>query len=263
MSRLEFRDVNVHLGSGSKKFHAVKNINLDIPSGSVVGLVGESGSGKSTLARATVGLAEPSSGQILLDGVDVAHARGATARLRHRIQMVFQDPYSCLDPRMTIGQSLAEALRSTERRDKARRGRGDRAAEVARLLTTVQLPVEKAHEYPSSLSGGQRQRVALARALAAAPAVLLADEITSALDVSVQGAVLNLLVDLQKQLGLTVLFVSHNLAVIRYVCDHVAVMLGGEIVEHGPVLDVIDSPKEPYTAKLLSAIPTFGEPMFQ
>ncbi|MDJ0107773.1 ATP-binding cassette domain-containing protein, partial [Rhodococcus erythropolis] len=121
MSRLEFRDVNVHLGSGSKKFHAVKNINLDIPSGSVVGLVGESGSGKSTLARATVGLAEPSSGQILLDGVDVAHARGATARLRHRIQMVFQDPYSCLDPRMTIGQSLAEALRSTERRDKARR----------------------------------------------------------------------------------------------------------------------------------------------
>ena len=263
MSRLEFRDVNVHLGSGSKKFHAVKNINLDIPSGSVVGLVGESGSGKSTLARATVGLAEPSSGQILLDGVDVAHARGATARLRHRIQMVFQDPYSCLDPRMTIGQSLAEALRSTERRDKARRSRGDRAAEVARLLTTVQLPVEKAHEYPSSLSGGQRQRVALARALAAAPAVLLADEITSALDVSVQGAVLNLLVDLQKQLGLTVLFVSHNLAVIRYVCDHVAVMLGGEIVEHGPVLDVIDSPKEPYTAKLLSAIPTFGEPMFQ
>lgn len=163
MSRLEFRDVNVHLGSGSKKFHAVKNINLDIPSGSVVGLVGESGSGKSTLARATVGLAEPSSGQILLDGVDVAHARGATARLRHRIQMVFQDPYSCLDPRMTIGQSLAEALRSTERRDKARRSRGDRAAEVARLLTTVQLPVEKAHEYPSSLSGGQRQRVALAR----------------------------------------------------------------------------------------------------
>ncbi|MGC0365977.1 peptide/nickel transport system ATP-binding protein [Rhodococcus sp. 27YEA15] len=263
MSRLEFRDVNVHLGTGTKRFHAVKNINLDIPSGSIVGLVGESGSGKSTLARATVGLAEPSSGQILLDGVDVAHARGATARLRHTIQMVFQDPYSCLDPRMTIGQSLAEALRSTERRDKTKRSRGERDTEVARLLTTVQLPAEKAHDYPGSLSGGQRQRVALARALAAAPSVLLADEITSALDVSVQGAVLNLLMDLQKQLGLTVLFVSHNLAVIRYVCDHVAVMLGGQIVEHGPVLDVIDSPREEYTRKLLSAIPQLGEPMFQ
>lgn len=263
MSSVEFRDVNVHLGSGSRRFHAVKNVSLVIPSGSVVGLVGESGSGKSTLARAAVGLAEPSSGSILLDGVDVAHARGANALLRHRIQMVFQDPYSCLDPRMTIGQSLAEALRATERRDRARRGRGERAAEVARLLTTVSLPAEKAHDYPASLSGGQRQRVALARALAAAPSVLLADEITSALDVSVQGSVLNLLMDLQRQLGLTVLFVSHNLAVIRYVCDHVAVMFGGQIVEHGPVLDVIGSPREEYTATLLSAVPQLGEPMFR
>ena len=262
MSTLEFRNVDVHLGSGSTRFHAVRNVSLEIPAGTVLGLVGESGSGKSTLARAAVGLAEPSGGQILLDGVDVANARGATARLRHRIQMVFQDPYSCLDPRMTIGQSIAEALSSTERRDRRRRKSADRAAEVARLLTTVQLDPEKAFSYPSSLSGGQRQRVALARALAAAPAVLLADEITSALDVSVQGAVLNLLMDLQKQLDLTVLFVSHNLAVIRYVCDDVAVMLGGEIVEKGPILEVIDSPREAYTRTLLSAVPQLGEPIF-
>lgn len=264
MSAIEFDDVHVHFGAGASRFHAVKGVSLAIPQGSIMGLVGESGSGKSTLARAAVGLVEASSGRILADGVDVVGARGKTARLRRRIQMIFQDPSSCLDPRMTIGESIGEALRAAERRDRSpRRGRAARTREVERLLHAVSLGADRADSYPSVLSGGQRQRVAIARALAAGPSVLLADEITSALDVSVQGAVLNLLLELQRELGFTMLFVSHNLAVVRYVCDHVAVMRHGELVESGPVLDVIDNPQHQYTRELMAAIPQLGEPMFR
>ncbi|WP_152176245.1 ABC transporter ATP-binding protein, partial [Mycobacterium tuberculosis] len=170
--------------------------------------VGESGSGKSTLARASIGLAPISGGTVTLDGVDVR-----TFRRRRPIQMIFQDPFSSLDPRMSIGESIAEALPRDVRRPRARR------AEVARLLELVSLDPQRAGALPSALSGGQRQRVALARALAARPEVILADEITSALDVSVQGSVLNLVRELSAELGLTMLFISHNLSVVRYLCD--------------------------------------------
>jgi peptide/nickel transport system ATP-binding protein len=268
VSELHFQDLTVRFGSGRHAVEAVSGVDLRIPSGSIVGLVGESGSGKSTIARAAVGLHEPSSGRILLDGEDVAHARGrdSTAR-RRRIQMIFQDPYSCLDPRMTIGESIAEALAVTDRRTR----RGERSAmtsaagrreRTAELLGMVHLDPARADALPRALSGGQRQRVAIARALAAEPDVLLADEITSALDVSVQGSVLNLLTEVQQRLSLTVLFISHNLAVVRQLCDEISVMHHGVIVESGPVLDVLDRPQHEYTRNLIDSVPRVGVPMF-
>ncbi|WP_433404646.1 ABC transporter ATP-binding protein [Streptomyces sp. CA-146814] len=213
-------------------FTAVDGVSLEVPRGSVTGLVGESGSGKSTLARAVAGLT-PYQGTV--SGV----ARG-------RVQMVFQDPYSSLNPRMSIGDAVAEGTRVP---------RAQRAAEVGRLLELVSLPAAYTGKYPRELSGGQRQRVAIARALAAGPELLIADEITSALDVSVQGAVLNLLRELRGELGLTMLFISHNLAVVRYVCDAVAVMHHGRLVESGPVEGVIGAPRHAYTRTLLDAVP--------
>ncbi|MFS8097211.1 ATP-binding cassette domain-containing protein [Lentzea alba] len=238
MSELRFDAVTLQYGS----LRAVDDVSLTVPSGQVVGLVGESGSGKSSLAAAAVGLVPPTAGRVLLDGVDVQRLR----RRDRRLQMVFQDPYSSLDPRMSIGATIAEAMpRGTDRR-----------AEVARLLELVNLDPDRASSRPSQLSGGQRQRVALARALAGQPKVIIADEITSALDVSVQGAVLNLVRDLQRQLGLSMLFISHNLAVVRYVSDRIAVMREGKIVEEGPAAQVLAGPRHPYTRELLAAAPS-------
>lgn len=263
MSTLSFRHVTVRFGQGAAAIDAVRNVSLDVRAGSITGLVGESGSGKSTLARAAVGLNEPTSGSITLDGVELANARGDAARTRRRVQMIFQDPNSCLNPRRTVGESMGEALaaRASLRREPRLRV-GARRQEIARLLEAVQLPSDFAERFPSQLSGGQRQRIAIARALAAGPDVILADEITSSLDVSVQGSVLNLLVELQRELSLTVLFVSHNLAVVRHVCDRVAVMLKGELVEEGEVLDVLEQPREEYTRKLISAVPQIGVPLW-
>ncbi|MEV1170810.1 ATP-binding cassette domain-containing protein [Nonomuraea sp. NPDC049784] len=209
-------------------FTAVDDVTLEIPDGHVVGLVGESGSGKSSLARAVSGLV-PYTGRI----------EGAS-----RVQMVFQDPYASLDPRMTIGETVGEGI------DKRRR-----AKEVPRLLGLVHLPAELAGRYPRELSGGQRQRVAIARALGGDPALLVADEITGSLDVSVQGAVLNLVRGLRDELGLSMLFISHNLAVVRYVADTIAVMHHGRIVEHGPAEQVVGEPAHDYTRALLAAVP--------
>ncbi|MFJ7213395.1 ABC transporter ATP-binding protein [Amycolatopsis sp. NPDC098790] len=240
MSALEFDAVSVRYG----KLTAVDGVNLTVPSGQVVGLVGESGSGKSTLAKAAVGLAPVGRGRVLLDGVDVRRLPR-----RRPLQMVFQDPYSSLDPRMAIGESITEAMpRGTSR--------GARRAEVARLLELVHLDPDRAGMLPGQLSGGQRQRVALARALAGQPKVLIADEITSALDVSVQGAVLNLVRDVQRRLALSMLFISHNLAVVRYVSDVVAVMYLGRIVEAGPAEQVLTDPQHPYTRDLLASAPS-------
>ncbi|WP_285478864.1 ABC transporter ATP-binding protein [Amycolatopsis sp. NBRC 101858] len=240
MSVLEFDAVRVRYG----KLTAVDGVSLTVPSGQVVGLVGESGSGKSTLARAAVGLAPVSAGRVRLDGVDVRKLPR-----RRPLQMVFQDPYSSLDPRMAIGESITEAMSGET-------SRGARREEVARLLDLVQLDPERATMLPGQLSGGQRQRVALARALAGNPKVLIADEITSALDVSVQGAVLNLVRDVQRRLALSMLFISHNLAVVRYVSDIVAVMYLGRIVEAGPAEQVLTDPQHPYTRDLLAAAPS-------
>jgi ABC-type glutathione transport system ATPase component len=237
VKELRFEGVTVRFGPRRHRVTAVDGVDLVVPAGSVVGLVGESGSGKSTLARAAVGLAPVAQGRVLLDGAPVP------TRGRRPLQMVFQDPYSSLDPRMTIGDTVAEAV-----------PRGlDRRAEVRRLLELVDLPAERAGRYPGELSGGQRQRVAVARALAGRPEVLIADEITSALDVSIQGTVLNLVRDLQRQMDLTILFISHDLAVVRYVSDAIAVMYRGRIVEHGPAEDVLTRPQDPYTRELLTS----------
>ncbi|MBJ7359135.1 ATP-binding cassette domain-containing protein [Nocardioides sp.] len=239
MSELRFDDVTVRYG----RFTAVDGVSLTVPQGQVVGLVGESGSGKSTLARAAVGLAPVSGGTITLGGAPVP-TRGRARPL----QMVFQDPYSSLDPRMSVGESIAEAMPPGS-------SRAERRAEVERLLELVHLDPARARSLPSRLSGGQRQRVALARALAGRPQVVIADEITSALDVSIQGAVLNLVRELQRELGLSMLFISHNLAVVRYVASHVAVMRGGRIVEQGPTARVLSEPGHDYTRELLAAVP--------
>ncbi|GLY93189.1 ABC transporter ATP-binding protein [Actinoplanes sp. NBRC 103695] len=231
MRALTFENVTVRFGSRRRGTVAVDDVSLVVPAGQVVGLVGESGSGKSTLARAAVGLAPLTAGRIT-----------PSARGRH-VQMVFQDPYSALDPRMSIGESIAEAMPSVDR------------AEVARLLELVGLPADRARDRPHLLSGGQRQRVALARALAGNPEVIIADEITSALDVSIQGAVLNVVRELQRRMNLTMLFISHNLAVVRYVSDIVAVMREGKIVEYGPVDEVLGDPRHEYTRELLAAVP--------
>ncbi|MRJ78319.1 ATP-binding cassette domain-containing protein [Aeromicrobium sp. SMF47] len=239
MSELRFEDVTVRYGGTT----AVDGVSLVVPSGAIVGLVGESGSGKSTLARAAVGLAPVESGRILLDGEPVP-VRGR----RRPVQMIFQDPFSSLDPRMSIGESVAEAVPRGV-------GRRERRAEVARLLDLVHIGAVRSDARPSEMSGGQRQRVALARALAARPAVVVADEITSALDVSIQGTVLNLVRELQAELGLSILFISHNLAVVRYVAAQVAVMHRGTIVEQGPTDRVLATPSHDYTRDLLAAVP--------
>jgi peptide/nickel transport system ATP-binding protein len=239
VSELRFEDVTVRYG----RMTAVDGVSLEVPAGQIVGLVGESGSGKSTLAKAAVGLAPLTAGRITLGGAPVP------TKGRHRpLQMVFQDPYSSLDPRMTVGESVAEAMPPG-------RSRADRRADVERLLDLVHLDPASAAALPSRLSGGQRQRVALARALAADPRVVIADEITSALDVSIQGAVLNLVRELQRELGLSILFISHNLAVVRYVASHVAVMRRGTVVEHGPAARVLAEPSHDYTRELLAAVP--------
>jgi peptide/nickel transport system ATP-binding protein len=247
MSELRFDGVTVRYGTGRHAHVAVDNVDLVVPPGQVVGLVGESGSGKSTLARAAVGLVAPAAGRIVLDGKPVPR------RGRRPLQMVFQDPYASLDPRMTAGESIAEAI--------PRRGDGPRVSrrdEAARLTGLVGLPPGTVDKFPAELSGGQRQRIALARALAGRPDVIIADEITSALDVSTQGAVLNLVRDLQRELSLSMLFISHNLAVVRYVADYVAVMYQGRIVEHGPAERVLLNPEQPYTRRLLAAVPRPG-----
>ncbi|MCY1136797.1 ATP-binding cassette domain-containing protein [Actinoplanes sp. Pm04-4] len=243
MRELTFEDVTVRFGSRRLGTVAVDGVNLVVPAGQVVGLVGESGSGKSTLARAAVGLAPLTAGRILLDGRPVQ---------RDKLQMIFQDPYSALDPRMSIGDSIAEPMP---------RKMPGRRAEVARLLELVGLAADRAGARPDELSGGQRQRVALARALAGRPEVIVADEITSALDVSIQGAVLNVVKDLQRRMRLTMLFISHNLAVVRYVSDIVAVMRQGRIVEYGPVEQVLTDPRHEYTRELLEAVPRPGVPL--
>ncbi|MBT0769878.1 ABC transporter ATP-binding protein [Kineosporia sp. J2-2] len=247
MSELVFDRVSVRFGGHP----AVDDASLVVRPGTTLGLVGESGSGKSTLARVAVGLERAAGGAVRLDGAAL------TRRTRRRVQLVFQDPLAALDPRMPVGTSVAEGLLATGRRWSG----PERQARVRQLLELVHIDPDRAGERPDRFSGGQRQRITIARALAAEPAVLIADEITSALDVSVQGVVLNLLRELRTDLNLTMLFISHNLAVVRYVADDVAVMRNGRIVENGPTETVLQDPGDPYTRELLRCIPVIGQPL--
>ena len=253
MTTLETRDLTVRFGRGASSLTAVDRVDLFVPERTIVGLVGESGCGKSTLARALVGLAPIAAGDVLLDGVSVARGRGRRVSSRRRVQMIFQDPFASLNPRMTVGSAIAEALSIGRRAD-----RGSPRRSVADYLELVHLDQAVADDLPSRLSGGQRQRVAIARALAARPEVLIADEITSSLDVSVQSAVLNLMRELQQQLGISMIFISHNLATVRYVSDILAVMYLSRLVEVGSTQAVVSAPEHPYTKVLLTAVPRLG-----
>jgi peptide/nickel transport system ATP-binding protein/oligopeptide transport system ATP-binding protein len=229
--------------------HAVDGVSFSIGRGELLGLVGESGSGKSTVANCVMRLVTPTAGTVRLNGTDITHlSRRALRPLRRNMHMVFQDPYSSLDPRMTCGQIVAEPL------DVQGLARGrDLDAQVVKLFDQVGLRDELRFRYPHELSGGQRQRVGLARALAVSPALLVADEPVSALDVSVQASILNLLRDLQQELGFSCLFITHDLATVEYLCDRVAVMYLGQIVELAPTAELFANPRHPYTQSLLSA----------
>jgi oligopeptide/dipeptide ABC transporter ATP-binding protein len=229
---------------------AVDGISFDIQRGETLGLVGESGSGKSTTGRALVRLNRPTAGSIRLDGREVSGADGAaTAELRRRVQMIFQDPYSSLNPRMTVGAIVGEPL-AIQGADARRR-----AERVAELLDLVGLPRVALHRYPHQFSGGQRQRIGIARALALNPDIVIADEPISALDVSIQAQILNLLRRLQRELGLTYLFISHDLAAVRYISRRIMVMYLGRIAEAAPSAMLYRRPLHPYTVALLSAAP--------
>ena len=254
MTDLSVRGLQVELGEGRSAFNAVDGVDLDVPAGTVVGLVGESGSGKSTLGRAIAGLLPAQSGELLLGGVDFRGARAGRAReLRRRVQLVFQDPRSALNPRMSVGEALGEAL-TADRRMR----RGERKAEIKRLLELVALEPAYAGVRPRELSGGERQRVALARALAARPDLIVADEVTSALDASIQASILNLLRDVREETGLSMVLISHNIAVVRYMAESIAVMQLGRIVERAATDDLLQAPRHPYTKLLMDSVSLDG-----
>ncbi len=236
----------------ARKVHALQEVTFSVERGESVGLVGESGCGKSTLAHCIVGLLAPTTGEVRLAGEPVHGLRGAALRaLRRRAQLVFQDPLGSLDPKMTVGAQLAEPL--------AVHGlvaRAARATEVVRLLAEVGLPADALQRYPHAFSGGQRQRIGLARALAVGPELLVADEPVSALDVSVQAQILNLLMELRQKRSLTLLVVSHDLHVVRHLCPRTLVLYLGRLVEDGPSEHVLRAPAHPYTAALVTSLPS-------
>lgn len=253
---LQVRDLKTSFSvkrSGRKyQLKAVDGVSLDLAAGEVLGIVGESGCGKTTVGRSIVRLVQPDSGAIDFKGTDVLGASGQALRdLRLNLRMVFQDPYASLNPRRSIGDSVAEAGDI----NKVFESRADRAAQISETLTAVGLGPSFASRYPHELSGGQRQRAGIARAILPSPAVIIADEPVSALDVSVQAQVLNLMMDLRERLGLSMLFISHDIGVIGQISDRVAVMYMGRVVEMSDARGIVDRPAHPYTRALMAAVP--------
>jgi peptide/nickel transport system ATP-binding protein/oligopeptide transport system ATP-binding protein len=249
---LEVRDLSkTYPGPAGSAVQALDAVSLSLDRGEVLGIVGESGCGKSTLGRAILRLVEPSGGQVLVEGEDLLALRSARLKARRRdLQIIFQDPFGSLNPRHKVGAIIREPL------DVHRIGtRSERAARVDELIRLVGLPEGSPARYPHEFSGGQRQRIAIARALALDPKLIVADEPVSALDVSIQSQIVNLIVSLRERLGLSMLFISHDLSVIRHVSDRVAVMYLGRIVETGAAEGIMERPLHPYTQALLSAIP--------
>ncbi|MCZ8402564.1 ABC transporter ATP-binding protein [Achromobacter xylosoxidans] len=251
---VRIEDLKVHfptsLARNAPVVRAVDGVSFDVPRNTIVGLVGESGSGKTTTGRALLRLFAPTAGRLLFDGQDITKlSEKEMLPWRRRMQIVFQDPYASLNPRMTVAEILGEAL------DTHKLAQHRREARIGELLERVGLNADHRRRYPHEFSGGQRQRIGIARALAVEPDFIVADEPVSALDVSVQAQVLNLLQDLQRDLGLTMLFVAHDLAVVDYLCDEVVVMYLGRVMERGPTSEVYARPRHPYTRALLSAAP--------
>ena len=252
MPLVEVRDLCKHfpVGAGAT-VHAVENVSLQVGRGETLAVVGESGCGKSTLAHTMIRLHEPTSGQVVLDGVDIS-GLGNRALREHRakMQIIFQDPFASLDPRRPVGRAVAEPLLI----HKIAKG-PDADEQVADLFTRVGLEPDMMRQFPHQFSGGQRQRVCIARALATRPALVIADEAVSALDVSIQAQVINLMMELQSELGLSYLFISHDLAVVERMSHRVAVMYLGQIVEIGPRSAIFENPQHSYTQRLLDAVP--------
>ena len=252
---LSIRDVVIEYkrsGWRAQPNRVLHSVSLDIREGETVGLVGESGSGKTTLGRGILGLVPIASGTVTYDGRDITHVSRRERRgLAKEIQVVFQDPYSSLNPSLLVSDILSEPLRA------AGVAGGEARARVKDLLDRVGLPTDASHRYPSEFSGGQRQRIAIARALALEPRLIVCDEPVSALDLSTQARVLDLLVEIQERTGVALLVISHDLSVVRAVCHRVAVMYHGEIVEQGTTAQVIDDPQHDYTKRLLLAAPVY------
>lgn len=250
---LQARDTTVTFGFGGAAFNAVNHVNVHIQPGEAVGVVGESGSGKTTLARVLVGLQPPTHGEVLLEGKPIfgaAAQRKFPRTERWKVQMVFQDPYSSLNPRQRAWEAVAEAVVAWQKL------RGAEAKkEALRLLRSMGISEEQAQQFPQRLSGGQRQRVSVARALAPKPKILIADEPTSSIDQSAQAQLLNLLSQLQRDFGLAILFISHDLGLVRYLTSRVYVMKKGDVVEEGDTVQLFDQPANPYTRLLISSIP--------
>lgn len=257
MSFLEVKDLKVHFpikggffGRTLAHVKAVDGVSFTIEKGKTYGLVGESGSGKTTTGRAVIGLNQITSGQVSFEGQDITNIQKASKDIRRDVQMIFQDPYSSLNPKKRVIDIVAEPLRNYENLTK-----GEETKRVQELLDLVGLSPESILKYPHEFSGGQRQRIGIARAIALKPKLIIADEPVSALDVSVQAQVLNFMQEIQKELGLTYLFISHDLGVIKHMCDQIGIMYKGRYVESGTKEDIFDNPQHIYTKRLVAAIP--------